>query len=291
MMSKVNIIRPVGSGLFGPPSDPPPVNLDWPGEPEGFTVRADNDWESLPGEWAGGDTWGHQNIGTGVGSIESDGSAPEGSGTILRAFYPEDHSSGTGAIRTGHRFGTYPSELYYGIWWRASSNWTNHPVATKLHYANWRDQGSGSQHFFWLDWWGASNANPSNSYIRLKFQGTWVERDYWQNVETVRQNVAPHVSVEAGGDDNFYQLPKDQWVQFGVYMKKQDTSMENGIVRVWQRNLGDEPVQLVEITDHVFPGDGVYQIYHEGTFGGADFDVPQDQWWDVAHTRLSVPGV
>lgn len=234
----------------------------YPNEPPGLSQIAVNDWSSMPGSWGSGQ-WGHwvsPNNTNGDLSIVDDPTAPR-PGRVLRGRMFEGTPSGHAGGNAGFRFdqNNRPTELYVSTWYKFDEDYIGHPVHVKMDFIR-------------VD-------TPAISHVHIDMRDEAWHMRFRTEWEPSSMNTLIRQNIQGQSEMRF---PKGEWVHIERHFRFQDPGQRNGIVRMWQ-----DGVLIMELSDVGFPGTAFTQFYHEGVYGGAGFDVPQDQSWYVAETYIS----
>lgn len=243
----------------------PASSLEWPNEPEGFTIAVDESFSrrDLSPQPAGPWEWGNGGKDSPLLTIE-----PARDGTAMRWTYPEGFEGGASPGRaviaaTDMAF----RSLYIGILVRWSRPWAAH--------------GSGANK---IVYWGSMEARdelghgPSQFYLNRRDDIIDLTLQYAQ--EHGQSNVPANDSQRRSRTP----VNDGQWHQIELILDGNDAGRNNCRLRLWvddwyEADIGD-----------LLCARGVARFYGinlDPVWGGIGQNKPETDWMEIDHIRVS----
>lgn len=268
---------------------PAAASTEWPNEPTGATLIADNNLNVFQG--GGWTCYCNPNPSPGVygSEIFNDATAPLSGPGVLRMRYPMGF--GPGGISPGNYYLPLPAglkEIYIGFWWKASAGFESNLAGTKVGFIkNHGINNTGGTHtvpFLFNDGgvlakWKAGFYLPSSPEIN-NCGLNWSH--YGECPGT--QNVFSEVSIL-----------RNTWYRWEIYEKRSTTyTSADGVLRLWITPQGGSPILAINATNLNTPQVGWEQYEINPTWGGnggyyGDGGATTDGFFSYDHIRISSP--
>lgn len=235
----------------------------FPNEPAGFVATGGAMLSD------GALSWGMV-VRAGSWSIQEDPAAPVAPPYLFRAHYPGGMQGGHEAAVPFTAVNRTTPGFYLSYAFRLSGNWQQ--GASEMngvkHVIPFITQ-PGQQSTFWG--WTSWVNHPEDGY-RIS-----VTLDGWNGP---RRDI-PYINTEARQAARF---SRGQWVHLEMLVDFNTAGANSGRVQVWVNGVRthDAPEDM--------PAVSVDELQIAGTFGGGIGNVPHDQWYDIDHIRISIPG-
>ena len=239
----------------------------WPNEPTGVSAISDYGFNDLVPATSdpiglGGSGWSVLWNPVGNGSLIADAGAPFSPAGVYQVKYPTGFVDGSAPSTVEYVFGSRPTELYWGFWWKPSNPFQSDASGVNKIAFIWTPSGSTDLLYFDLA------PNP----WRIRCMDDLIAG----GGPDAGKRDEPNVTTTA--------ITLGQWHRIEIYVKYSTGSNADGMVKWWvDGQLNGQYTNLKMVQDG-----GFNRVSFSPTYGGAGGDAKSQAdyfWFD--HTHLS----
>ena len=243
----------------------------YPNQPEGWTVWREQEYHSLTDQT--GSTWASSLIQEGELRLGVfDPTAPDGSGVVAEAFFPQGLPDGLEPGRMGTA-APPTREVFVGDYIKFSENFEYHNLGIKISmFMLPFPEGT-------IIFGGGGNGSWNTPAPSMRV-----------SARTARTIINPDPLIAGEGwPHNMAEPPeytRGDWMRREIYLRMNTPGMTDGALRMW---LDGVLVTSYENIDFGTTQSDWHYLNYGFTWGGGGVAVPHDQYIRVAHTRMLMP--